>query len=135
MADKLPSASFHFVLHEDGHRFSVSGEREASDIDYFPVLFGTLLDRILVNVLYRDHGIAEASLEGRLRSVQPRSVTLPGWIGAAEGVAFQLQGHGEFILGSVHTLRDLQWYGQRSASGGYSHLHAGPPDSLFFRAG
>ena len=87
MADKLPSASFHFVLHEDGHRFSVSGEREASDIDYFPVLFVTFLDRILVNALYRDHGIAEISLEGRLRSVQPRSVPLPGWIGEAEGVA------------------------------------------------
>src|SRR5450759_4161923 len=99
MQDKLPSSFFHFVLHGDGHRFSVSGWRKASDLDHFPVVFINLLDRVLANALYRNHGIAEIPLEGRLRSVQPRRVTLPGGIGEAESIAFKLQGHDERILG------------------------------------
>src|ERR1035437_7963745 len=99
MRDQLPSSSFHFVLDGDGHSFSVSGGREASDLDHFPIVFISLLDRVLANAPYRDHGIAEIPLDGRLCSVQPRSVTLPGWIGEAEGIAFKLQGHDERVLG------------------------------------
>src|SRR5208282_406960 len=98
MRDELPSTSFHFVLHGDGHRLPVSGGREANDLSHFPTLFVSLLDRVLVNALYRNHGIAEISLEGHLRSVQLRRVTLPSRIGEAEGIALKLQGHDERVL-------------------------------------
>src|ERR1035437_8349382 len=97
--DQLPSSSFHFVLHGNGHSFCVGGGREASVIDHFSIVFISLLDRVLANAPYRDHGIAEIPFDRRLRSVQPRSVTLPGWIGEADGIAFQLQGHDERVLG------------------------------------
>src|ERR1039457_5052613 len=49
MRDKLPDASFCFVLHGDCHRFPVGREREAGDLDHFPVVFLNLLDRILAD--------------------------------------------------------------------------------------
>ena len=133
MADKLPSTSFHFVLHGEGHRFSVSGGREAYNLDHFSIVFISLLDHVLANAPYRDHGIAEIPLDRRLRSVQPRSVTLPGWIGEAEGVAFKLQGYDERILGSVHTLRELP--GTRNCMGstrsfGYPTQNVLPRDHI-----
>jgi hypothetical protein len=133
MADKLPSASFHLSSMKTVIVFPSAESVKRVTSTTFPVLFVTLLDRILVNALYRDHGIAEASLEGRLRSVQPRSVTLPGWVGEAEGVAFQLQAHGEFILGSVHTLRDL--HGMANGWRVFRPTRRAPNSTLFFRAG
>src|ERR1017187_1071733 len=50
--DKLPGTSLHLVLHGDSHRFSVSGRREANDLEHFPAEFISLLDRVLANPLY-----------------------------------------------------------------------------------
>jgi hypothetical protein len=47
MRDKLPKASSCFVLDGDVHRLSVGREREARDLDNFPVVRLSLLDRVL----------------------------------------------------------------------------------------
>jgi len=63
--DKLPDSFIHSVFHRNGQRFSISRNRKASDRGYFSIAFVGLLNHVLVNPLYRDHGAAKIALEGR----------------------------------------------------------------------
>ena len=74
--DELTDGFIFFVVHGNSQCFSVSRDRKAINRDYYPIAFISLLNRALVDPLYRDHSAAEIAIEGSLGSAQLRRVTL-----------------------------------------------------------